>query len=63
MSKQGLKIFEYKDLILSKLNLPDPCPIKIEIKGDFIYLFVGQRDWQWKFSDGKFVGCGTSWCK
>ena len=53
------KRYELKDSILPILDLPDPCPIKIEIKNDSVYLHIGPRDWQWDFEDEKFVGCGT----
>ena len=53
------KTFKAKDLILPDLSLPDPCPIKIEIRDDSIFLFVGPRDWQWDFESEKWVGCGT----
>jgi len=47
------------DLILPTLDLSNPCPIKIEIRNDSIFLYIGPRDWQWDFDSGKFVGCGT----
>lgn len=53
------KKFEIKDLILPTLDLPDPCPIKIEIRDDSLLLYIGARDWQWDFEDATLVGCGT----
>jgi len=54
------KKFETEDLILPYLNLPDPCPIKVEIRDNSLFLCVGPRDWQWDFDDETWVGCGTS---
>ncbi len=58
------KVFSVDDLVLSKLKLPDPCPVRIEIRNECVYLHVGPRDWQWRLSDASFVGsgCGLS-CK
>jgi len=53
------KKFEMQDLILPVLDLPDPCPIRIEIRDDSLFLYVGARDWQWDFEDESLVGCGT----
>ena len=53
------KRFEINDIVLPSLELPDPCPIKIEIRDGSIYLYVGQRDFQWDLKDEEFVGCGT----
>ncbi len=52
------KEFKQDDLILPMLKLPEPCPIRIVIDDDYVRLYVGQRDWQWRL-DGSFVGCGT----
>ncbi len=54
-----VKTFKIDDLILPNLSLPDPCPVKIEIRDDSLFLQIGQRDWQWDFEDEKLVGCGT----
>ncbi|KKM21678.1 hypothetical protein LCGC14_1633080 [marine sediment metagenome] len=54
-----VKTFKIDDLILPNLSLPDPCPVKIEIRDGSLFLQIGQRDWQWDFEDEKFVGCGT----
>ena len=51
--------YEIKDLVLPTLDLPDPCRVKIEIRGKSIFLHVGQRDWQWDYEDESLVGCGT----
>ena len=52
------KKFEAKDLILKHLDLPDPCPIRVEIRDDSLFLYIGARDWQWDFEDETLVGCG-----
>jgi len=54
------KRYEIKDLILPGLDLAEPCPVRIEIRDDSIFLYVGARDWQWDFEDESLVGCGTS---
>ena len=54
------KTFEHQDLILPVIKLPDPCPIRIEIKDDYVLLYIGQRDWQWDSETGELVGCGTT---
>ncbi|KKN88135.1 hypothetical protein LCGC14_0252070 [marine sediment metagenome] len=54
------KKFEMMDLILPTLDLPDPCSIKIEIRDDSVFLYIGARDWQWDFGDERLVGCGTT---
>jgi len=53
------KKYKIEDIILPDLNLPDPCPIKIEIRDSSVFLYIGPRDWQWDFEDESFVGCGT----
>ncbi len=53
------KIFQHNDLILPMLELPDPCPIKIEIRDNYLFLYVGARDWQWDTKTGELIGCGT----
>lgn len=53
------KVYTIDDLILPHLNLPDPCPIKIEIRNDSIVLYVGSRDWEWDLEEGSLMGCGT----
>lgn len=55
-------IYETKDLIIPMLTFPDPCPVRIEDDGKYIFLYVGQRDWQWDKATGRFVGAGTSMC-
>ena len=54
------KTFKHQDLVLPIIKLPDPCPISIKILKDHIFLFVGQRDWQWDLETGELVGCGTT---
>jgi len=58
-----MKTYKMDDLILPHLDLPDPCPIKIEIRDGTISLHIGPRDWQWDLEDEEFVGCGTSLLK
>jgi len=55
----GDRAFEIHDLVLPTLDLPDPCPVRIEIRDDSIFLYIGDRDWQWDFEDKHLVGCGT----
>ena len=50
-----------EDLVLSGLSLPDPCPVRIKTTDKYVYLFIGQRDWQWRL-DGSFVGSGCGVC-
>ncbi len=54
------KKFEAEDLILPDLDLPDPCPVRVEIRDDCLFLYIGARDWQWDFEDEHLVGCGTA---
>lgn len=54
------KKYETEDLILPRLDLPDPCPVRIEIRDDSVFLYVGQRDWQWDYEDESFVAQGTT---
>jgi len=58
-TKMSEKTFETKDLVLPGMELPDPCPIKIRITEDYVYLYVGQRDWEWNIKTGEFIGQGT----
>ena len=51
--------FEVTDLTLPLLELPDPCPIRVEMRNDSLHLYVGPRDWQWDLENGELVGCGT----
>jgi len=57
------KEFTINDLVMPILKFPDPCPVRIEITDEFVYLFVGQRDWQWRVSDGSLVGSGCGLCE
>jgi hypothetical protein len=52
-------VFEYKDLVLPIIKLPDPCPIYLEISDDIIGLSIGQRDFEWDRKTGKLNGAGT----
>ena len=53
------KTYKQEDLILPGLDLPDPCPVKIEIRDNSVFLYIGSRDWQWDYEDESLVGCGT----
>lgn len=54
--------YNHQDQILPLLQmrgeLPDPCPVTVEITDKFVYLFVGQRDWQWDKETGRLIGAG-----
>lgn len=39
--------YEVNDHVLAYLDLPYPCPVRIEIDGDSVRLYVGPRDWEW----------------
>lgn len=56
------KIFQISDLIVPTLKFSTPCPIRVRITEEFIFLYVGQRDWQWRISDSSLIGCGMSLC-
>jgi hypothetical protein len=47
------------DLILPRLSLPDPCPIRIDITDERISLSIGQRDWGWKRHHPDVTDAGT----
>lgn len=47
------------DLILSELNLPHPCPIRIEITAEKVRLTIGQRDFDWNRGCPDLSGSGT----
>ena len=51
--------FELDDLILGKLKLPDPCPIKVLVSDKHVHLYIGPRDWEWSIESGELVSCGT----
>jgi hypothetical protein len=53
------KIFEVDDLILPKLELPNPCQIIIKITDKNLRLYIGPRDWQWDMKTELLVGQGT----
>jgi hypothetical protein len=54
--------YSHQDQILPLLQmqgeLPDSCPVTVELTEEFVYLFVGQRDWQWDRETGRLVGAG-----
>ena len=54
------KTFKHQDLVLPIIKLPDPCPIRIEIKHSRIHLYIGLRDWEWDFQTQELIGCGTT---
>jgi len=56
------KVFTASDLVLPILKIPDPCPVRVEITDEYVYLFVGSRDWQWRLSDGECIGTGCGLC-
>ena len=49
--------YEHWDDVLADI-IPKPCRIRIETGQEFIRLWVGHRDWQWRVSTGEFVGSG-----
>ena len=53
------KEFNYEDIILPTLKLPNPCPINIRVEKDIISLTVGPRDWEFDRKTGEMVGCGA----
>ncbi len=56
------EVYENLDYVLATLELPDPCPVKIVIDGNYVRFYVGQRDYQWDRKTQQFVGggCGCS---
>jgi len=56
------KTYETQDLIPPMLKLSDPCSVKVRITDKHVFLFVGQRDWQWNLETGEMVGAGTAMC-
>jgi hypothetical protein len=48
------------DAILPGLALPQLCPVRIDIEGKYIRLYVGQRDWQWERGSPDITDCGTN---
>lgn len=62
MKEITLKI---EDIMLPSLTLPDPCSVRIEIRDDYkgrsnLFLYVGQRDWQWDLETGEWIGSGVN---
>ncbi len=47
------------DLILPKLDLPNPCPVAVRVTEDRVTLFVGPREWSWDRQSGELVDAGT----
>lgn len=60
MNKPQYEVYETDDGILSGLELPNPCQIRVEIQADRVRLFIGQRDMDWERSTGKLLGAGTT---
>lgn len=56
------ELYKQDDLIIPMLKFADPCPVRIKIADKYVFLEVGQRDWQWARADGHLVGCGTGCC-
>ena len=52
--------YTINDLIIGKIILLEPCPIKIVVDDKKVRLWVGPRDWAWDKESGKLTGCGTS---
>ena len=48
------------DKILPNLKLPREVDIEIKMDDEYVYLYIGQRDWQFYKDSGKLMGCGTS---
>ena len=51
--------FELDDLILGKLELPNPCPIKVVVTDETVHLYIGPRDWEWSIKSWELISCGT----
>ncbi len=56
------KEFLANDMVIPILKFPDPTPVRIKVTDKYIYLYVGQRDWQWDLSDGHLIGSGCCLC-
>jgi hypothetical protein len=52
--------YSTEDAILAVMKLPSPCAIRIEVLGDQVKLFIGQRDWAWSRETGYLLGAGTA---
>lgn len=57
--------FSINDRILGILRHqnPDSVPVKIRLTDEYVFLYVGARDWQWSRKDGHLIGCGTGMCQ
>ena len=49
-----------EDAVLPIIQLPNPCPVEVMVTEKYVFLHVGQRDWQWDRVTGKLVGAGTA---
>ena len=54
--------YKINDLIVGAVKLPNPCPVRVEITREFVFLYVGQRDWQWDRKTGRLFGSGVGLC-
>ena len=54
-SKKSVKVFEARDLVIPILDLPVPCPIKVEIDDDRVSLFMGNRTIEWDKQTGEII--------
>ena len=53
-----MKTYQTEDLVVSTLQLPQPCRIEITIDDDYLKLYVGGRDWMWDIKTGELTGSG-----
>ena len=51
-------VFKLEDIVLPQMDLPDPCPIRIEITDDSVLLFIGRRDFQWDKETQEWLASG-----
>jgi len=62
MSDQQVYEIQGGDLILGQLKLSNPCKVKVVVTSEYVYLYIGPRDWQWYRNTGKLMGSGTGIC-
>jgi hypothetical protein len=53
------EVYEEDDSVLSKITLPEPCGVRVEITDESVKLHIGPRDWSWDRKTGVLIGCGT----
>jgi hypothetical protein len=46
-------------ILAARGRLPDPCPVRVRLTDEHVFLYVGQRDWQWNRRTGEMIGAGT----